>query len=478
MFGHMLIRLNQKDKTNDLLDYAAAYSAIPNGNDSGLWYVYKGATGGYRGLIEVTKYYTKVNDYTHQESRDLIEYKLNLTPKELDRFIDHLWEIYQTTYINYYFLSQNCSSVLADLLAATLLDRDDINKHEHWFYMPHELLKKIISEKNLLNSVYLRPSSKKEIENALEKLNESELLEVKNFLSDKEIPADYQNTKVIDVLLDIVTYQHKADHNYSDKAKSFYRNLLLRRTKLPASEKKTSPLEEAHNRPENSHDPMKLSFFTRTEKSHSLLGLEFKNGYHNIMNKDEGFESFSQVDFLSGSALYDKKLNRLSFDELMIVDIISLHSLKFYDPQFSWALTVKVDRDYTLNCELCHKINLSAKAGTSYKNSDIYTVYGMLGLFSETSKHLNRGERIGPSANFGFVYNIQSKMKVGLFDEWRLNLLTKNSSQNVGSVKINYFKSGNEDIILEYKNISTIGAKLDFLKTETTLWQLSYGRYF
>jgi hypothetical protein len=63
LFGHTLIRLNQKNKTNDLMDYAVAFSAIPEKDDMGIVFAYKGMFGGYRGLLEITKYYTKVNEY-------------------------------------------------------------------------------------------------------------------------------------------------------------------------------------------------------------------------------------------------------------------------------------------------------------------------------------------------------------------------------------------------------------------------------
>lgn len=76
LFGHTLLRLNQVGKKNDLLDYAVAFSAMPEKEDLGLIFAFKGFFGGYKGLFEVTKYYTKVNEYNNGESRDLIEYNL------------------------------------------------------------------------------------------------------------------------------------------------------------------------------------------------------------------------------------------------------------------------------------------------------------------------------------------------------------------------------------------------------------------
>ena len=69
LFGHTLLRVNQKNKNNDLLDYAIAFSAVPEKDDLGLIFAFKGFFGGYKGLFEVTKYYTYIWGYTIKKFR-------------------------------------------------------------------------------------------------------------------------------------------------------------------------------------------------------------------------------------------------------------------------------------------------------------------------------------------------------------------------------------------------------------------------
>ena len=51
----------------------------------------------------------------YPEHRDLWEYRLTLTPAELDRLVRHLWELLPT-YYDYYFFDENCSYHLLALL--------------------------------------------------------------------------------------------------------------------------------------------------------------------------------------------------------------------------------------------------------------------------------------------------------------------------------------------------------------------------
>jgi hypothetical protein len=353
LFGHTMIRLNQKGKKDsspgDLLDYAVAFSAMPEKEDLGLVFAFKGFFGGYKGLIEVTKYYTKVNEYNNGESRDLIEYDINMTSGELDRLINHLWEIYQTTYFDYYFADENCSAVLVDILAVPF-DHEDVNTHERWYYLPSEMIMAFKKLPGRIKAEHFRPSLKKQLEKKLTKLNSKQIREAKKLSESKNLPADYDNVPVLDTTISLLDFErYRTKNKLSDDQKILMRKALLRRAALPQGQDEKAETYDENNRPDFGHQPQKLSFFTRTEENHSLFGVEFKEGYHDLMSRDLGYDPFSQFDFFTGTLVYDKKLNRASYDQFTIVNLISLHTYTFYDPQFSWAAKVTSDRIYDLN---------------------------------------------------------------------------------------------------------------------------------
>lgn len=485
LFGHTLIRLNQKGKVKtadqyagDILDYSVAFSAMPEKNDIGIVFAAKGMFGGYKGLLEVTKYYSKVTDYNNGESRDLIEYDINSTPEEMDRLIAHLWEIYQTTYFDYYFADENCSAVLSDILAVPY-NLDEVNKHKRWYYLPSEMIKTFKEIPGRVKSENFRPSLKKQLEKRLEKLSVDQIIELKKLADSNSLPQDYANIPVLDGLitfLDFTRYRTK-DQLTSDQ-KILMRKALLRRAALPAAQN-AEVLPDHYdqgNRPDLGHEPQKFSFFTRTENAHTLIGVELKEGYHDLMSRDAGYDPFSQFDFFTGSLVYDTKLNRMSYDKLTIVDLISLHSYKFYDPQFSWAAKVIADRIYDLPCDLCHKINARAYLGPTLKPSSKIAASLMTGVFGEASQHLEKGFRAGLGFEASFLYQLSSATKIGFFDELRFDATKKfrDDYYNQLSGKFSYFPGINS----EWRYESAVISRFKSFTKETWVNQLNFGFYF
>jgi len=479
LFGHTLIRLNQKGKgeksPGDLLDYAVAFSAMPEQDDIGVVFAAKGMFGGYKGLLEVTKYYTKVTEYNNGESRDLIEYDLKSTPEELDRLINHLWEIYQTTYFDYYFADENCSAVLSDILAVPF-NLDNVNTHERWYYLPAEMTK-TFKKAGRVSSENFRPSLKKQLEKRLEKLSPDEVKEVRKLAEGNSLPVDYNNVPVLDgliSLLDFTRYRTK-DHLTPDQ-KILLRKALLRRAALPQAQEEAAYVYNQNNRPDKGHESQKISFFTRTENSHSLIGLELKQGYHDLMSRDDGYDPFSQFDFLIGSLVYDKKLNRFSYDKLTVVDLVSLHTYKFYDPQFSWAAKVTADRIYDLPCDLCHKVNARAYLGPTIRPNSQMAASFMTGVFGEASRHLEKGYRAGLGFEASFLYQLGPSTKIGLFDELRFDATKKirDDYYNQLTGKLSVFTGVNSEWRVESALVSRFGS---FTK-ETWVNQLGFGFYF
>lgn len=477
LFGHTLIRLNQKGKSNDLLDYAVAFSAMPEKDDLGLVFAIKGMSGGYKGLLEITKYYTKVNEYNNGESRDLIEYDLNMTADELDRLINHLWEIYQTTYFDYFFADENCSSVLVDILAVPF-NLDEVNAHQRWYYLPSEMVKAFKKIPGRIKSEHFRASLKKQLEKKLAKLNKVELLEVR-VLSEttKELPYNYDQIPVLDGIISLLDFtRYRTKDNLSDEQKVMMRKALLRRAALAQDTNQTPVQYEQKNRPDLGHEPRKFSFFTRSEDDHWLLGLEMKQGYHDLMSNDLGYDPFSQFDFLIGSLVYNQKLNRLSYDQLTLVNLVSLHTYKFFDPQFAWAAKVVADRIYDLDCQMCHRFNARAYLGPTIRPTSKMALALMSGVFGEASKHYQKGTRVGIGLEGSFLLQLTDSLKLGLFNELRADAShqLRKDYYNSASGKLTYFPELNTEWRLESSAVS----KFRSFKTNRWINQLNYGFYF
>ncbi len=480
LFGHTLIRLNQKNKQGDLLDYSIAFSAMPEKEDLGLVFAFKGMFGGYKGLLEITKYYTKVNEYNDGESRDLIEYDLNMSPDELDRFINHVWEIYQTTYFDYFFADENCSAVLVDILAVPF-EGEDVNSHERWYYLPSEMIKRFKSIPGRVRSEHFRPSLKKQLERTLQKLSPEDLTEVKKLSSSFDFPKDYQNIKALDGVIALLNFtRYRTKDRLSNYEKMIFRKSLIQRSQLPQQVQSGSltetKLSAQHNLPDKSHQPQKFSAFLRSENTHSMVGIEFKEGYHDLMSNDEGYDPFSQFDFFTGSLIYDKTLNRISFDQLTFVNLTSLHPYRFYDPQFSWTVKIVDERIYDLNCDLCHKFSAKAYMGPTFSPNEKLAAALMIGPFGEASTHLEKGFRVGVGIQGSLMIQANPKLKLGLINEVKVDATKKFKKDyyNQLSFKQSYFTTTNT----EWRFESALVSKFRAFTTNTRLFQFNYGFFF
>ncbi len=478
LFGHTLLRLNQKNKTNDLLDYAVAFSAVPESEDMGIIFALKGFFGGYKGLYEITKYYTKVNEYNNGESRDLIEYNLSMTDDELNRMINHLWEIYQTTYFDYFFADENCSAALADILAVAYKDDDRVNAHGRWYYLPGEMVKHFSRLDGRIKSVKYRPSLKKQVGKMWEKLSKEDILEVKKIIADEELLDNFTNTKVLDAVISYLDFTHyRTKSKLDEKQSKLLRKTLIKRSTLEKAQLVSENYDQT-NRPEFSHDPQKISLFTRMENDYSMLGLDFKQGYHDLMSNDDGYDPFTQFDFLTLSLIYDLKNKKLDYDQITMVNIYSIHEYTYYDPQLSWRAKVTAERLFDLDCSLCHKVNVNAyggftiKAGAAKKN--VFSI--LAGVFGEASDHMIKGFRAGPGAELSFFTQIGEKYKLGLFNEIRFDA-TKNIKKeyyNQFGMRHSFFTNKVHD----YRFDSTVVSQFGSFKKNTVIHQVTYGYFF
>lgn len=473
LFGHTLLRFNQKNKTNDLLDYAVAFSAIPEKEDLGVVFAFKGMFGGYKGLFEVTKYYTKVNEYNNGESRDLIEYNLKMSPDELDRMINHLWELYQTTYFDYYFADENCSAVLVDVLAVPFHKDGEVNKHDRWYYLPSEMVKRF---EGRISSVKYRPSLKKQLTHQWESLSSAEIKDVKKIIDDEVIPENYSNAKVLDTVIGYLDFTHyRTKKKLSPELQTLLRKALIKRASLPKANTSNIVYDET-NRPDEGHEPQKWATFARMENHRPLLGLELKQGYHDLMSNDQGFDPFSQFDFFTASLVYDLKLKKFDYDQLTIVDLVSFHEYRYYDPQLSWKAKVSSDRLYYGDCKLCHKLNANAYGGPTFKLSDSAILSPMLGVFGEASSHLPKGHRVGPAAEISFYKQFGQHYKLGVIDELRLDATRKLSDDFINQITIRHslFLNTKWDLRFDSKILSQEGS----FSKNAIIHQVTYGHFF
>jgi len=439
-FGHTFLRFNQANKKSDLLDYAAAYSANIYTDDLGPVYVFKGLTGGYTGGFSLEPYYMKVNSYNDFEGRDLLEYELNLNSEEVSRVVDVLWELYNTGEINYYFLTENCSSVLGALLEAGRASLD-LKSAGWWYYLPAELMVKLHDE---ILKVSYRPSLKKKIEESLEQIDESK---IKKYYQDL-LPTDKLTAKELDALLQLAELrQIETKDKESLDEKKWHSDLLLNRSKKAATADEKPMQDISSLRPELAHKKRKIHVGVG-----SIFQFKFYNGQHDLLDHDRGSVPFSQFTLFSPSISYFIKEKEWSAKDTDFINISALPLYRFYDKKISWRVQTGIKQESIKRAG--HDIVQAAGSLGLTWGQDRWHFSQLFGAHATYSSSFNHNLELGPLSETLLVYDItpSSDMtyKGMLLTTIRKNFLGWNENAKT-RVSLGHGMMGNKgQIILEH----------------------------
>ena len=318
MVGHTFLRFDKDDKT-PLLSYALNYSARIDKNSTIFSYAYNGIIGGFEGRYAIVPYYKMVKLYSDMEHRDMWEYKLDLTPKEIERVVLHMFEM-QPFYSDYLFFNENCAY---NLLWFIELARDDLRLVDKFDYItaPLDTIKEL-KRVGLIRESIFRASKSTKIESIYHKIENKQIalkfLDRANLNIIKRLSQDEQHR-----ILSLYFLKSK-DDNISD--------ILLYRSGLG---------QEKKDKIESTTNPLKSNRATKTALSYlnGELEIGMRVAYHDIYDVDYDFNEGSYISF------FDIKATERRLNSLTLVDIDSLAKQdELYKP-YSWGISFGLNRD-------------------------------------------------------------------------------------------------------------------------------------
>jgi hypothetical protein len=173
MFGHTLLRLDTgESQAGDLLGWAVNFSGEA-GAEAGPLYAAKGIFGFYPGYYGLAPYYEKLKEYGDWENRDIWEYPLSFDVDEIERLLEHLWEM-QGIAFDYWYFDESCSYQLMALLQTVRPGLDLTSGFPLWV-IPADTVRAVVDEAGLLESVAWRPSAAARLAWEAEQLGPAEL---------------------------------------------------------------------------------------------------------------------------------------------------------------------------------------------------------------------------------------------------------------------------------------------------------------
>ncbi len=346
MFGHTLLRIDQADVQSNktaLLSYAINFGAYIEGSDNSILYAWKGLAGGYPGLFALVPYQEKLSEYRSLENRDLWEYRLNLTPEETQRMVEHVWELKQVQF-DYFFFDENCSYRLLELLQVA---RPGLQLTTQFplTAIPTDTVK-AVKEAGLVESIEYRPSRERELLDRAKVLDPEEQQWVLQVSADqsqlqnptfKALPKARQ-ALIIDAAYRLERYRANGLERDNERSQRSY-ELLRAINQNPAPELQI----EKPELPENGHESRtwQLGAGSRDDKAFAEYGLRM--AYHDLNDNAAGFPLGAQIEILQ-LKLRQYEGNHWQVQQLDLANIRSLTPRNDLLQPWSWQVGGGLER--------------------------------------------------------------------------------------------------------------------------------------
>ncbi len=117
VFGHLLLRVLYRGGESRVIAFVAD---VPGEIEDDPFYAVKGLFGGYRARLMERAFEDVYRDYVVHEGRDLRRWRLNVDHEEREALFERIWTLERSGAFDYYFLNQNCASLLVALFNSVL----------------------------------------------------------------------------------------------------------------------------------------------------------------------------------------------------------------------------------------------------------------------------------------------------------------------------------------------------------------------
>ena len=412
-FGHTFVRINKEPaadgKRYELLDYGINYAANAD-TDNAFLFGFKGLFGMFPGKFTSIPYYMKVREYNNSESRDLWEYELTSSPEIVDLMIAHMWEL-GPTYIDYWYLTENCSYHMLTVLEAADPSIDVVSTVKKWV-IPSDTVKDVWNIPGLVKSFHYRPSIRTEFFYRLRKLSREDQQLLKTIVDRQDFPVEFQKASderrqnILDAAMDYMDFKYPAQTMEKSPEADFKHVLLSLRSAIDLT---TAPLKIPVPEREQSqlgHGSRKFSVGYRGSQNgndSTLIG--YKLSLHGRTDLITGYPEYAAITMGDFQFSYSRLRSKLELDDFSLIEVMSYSPLSLFSRALSWRIKFGVEHLRDENCLGCHAVTLSGGAGYTleFSQEPMFTWFFGLrgGLFSTpygTGNRLLAG--IGPSTEF------------------------------------------------------------------------------
>jgi len=420
MFGHTLLRIDQKDQTEQtrILAYTINYAAdVPP--DAGIAYPIRGIFGLYKGYFSTIPYYLKVQEYRDIEDRDIWEYRLNLTDQQIERLLIHAWELGNASF-DYFFFKENCSYHLL-----TLLDYADPSLHladrfQFWT-VPADTVRLIASTPGLVSAITYRPARSNMIRRKRVSLPSGDRALADRITQDPGELASpsfvglspQRQAFLLDLASDVLRYRIDTADKSSPELRERNRTLLTARSRirLPSEDFQTAPFAK---RPELGHKTSRVGVGTGWRNGDTFEEVAIRAGYHDLLDPEEGYTPDAQIEIASVTVRHYNRADDTRVERATFADVLSLSPIDAVSHAPSWKINAGMQTIRRHGCRLCRNGVLGGGIGAAVESRLLRreVLFVLAEAEGNYSRAYDERHRIGGGGTVGLVADLTS--------HWRL----------------------------------------------------------
>jgi len=419
MFGHSFLRVDQKGQTEHtrILAYTINYAAEVTPG-AGMEFAYKGIFGGYKGYFMSPPYYLKVKEYRDIENRDIWEYQLNFSEKQVLKLLRHVWEL-GDVYFDYFFFKENCAYHILSLLEIADPELHLTDQFILWT-VPADTIKLISGQPGLVKETTYRPSHYTQIKRKREGVPSEQFEILYDLVFNASIsPSETlerlevkEKVYLLDLALDYLQYKRATDKESYKILQSQNRNLLLTRSAL-GIKSPIIPIPSFTGPPENGHRTSRASIGMGWRQDELFEEFNIRAGYHDWLDPDSGYTPDAQIKLASATFRHYEKRSQFRFENFTLADIASLAPIDHLFRTPSWKFKLGMETIRFKSCHLCSNGNLNAGVGASLETHlfkrEVYFLFAEIdGNVSGAFDHLYR---IGGGVTGGVLVNFTERWK-------------------------------------------------------------------
>lgn len=378
VFGHTFLKVYSKT-----IPYAINYAAKVPENENSFLYAYRGMTGKYQSGYKILPYSRKDYEYRSEESRDLIEFDLELSDDEKENILLYMFEIKDTRQ-DYYFLSRNCSSELLKLLDLAKYD-SNFSKSLSGTTIPIDIIY-ILKENSMINGITKYISKMKLFYTYLDSLSTIEKQYVLDMINDKLSIRAFDRIEDIDMKTKKVIIATTLKYFEIFSLRSEVNQKLITKTiRLAKLKIKYNISEEKQTEQKLSQNPIsnrthKFYFGKKQIKNQFVQNtLGYRHMYtskYDMQNDDISFGSIELLD-ISLRQIDDT----IELDNLTLINLEAIPPTNKFFKDTSVNITSGIQRIYPLDDKLYSYFDYLLGYNFAFSSNFYFKINGGMGVY-------------------------------------------------------------------------------------------------